>query len=69
MNQENFCYWLKGYFEIGRADSLTPNQVQEIRNHLDLALNKSKYDMSWYPESLRKANIERKAAGLEPLIC
>ncbi len=40
MDNTNFCYWLKGFFEISRADTLTPGQVQEIRNHLNLALNK-----------------------------
>ena len=36
MDSTNFCYWLKGFFEIGRADSLDEVQVQEIKNHLGL---------------------------------
>jgi len=36
MNDLNFCYWLKGFFEISRADSLNEVQVQEIKNHIDL---------------------------------
>lgn len=47
MTPENFCYWLQGYFEISNFDSLdeslailNADQVKEIRNHLNLVLNK-----------------------------
>lgn len=36
MTPENFCYWLQGYFEIGKEDSLTEQQIEEIKRHLKL---------------------------------
>ncbi len=30
----NFCYWLQGYFEIGKTNQLTEEQVLEIKDHL-----------------------------------
>lgn len=43
MTPENFCYWLKGYFEIEgnqprppeHADSLNSEQIKMIKTHLD----------------------------------
>lgn len=40
MNPEAFTYWLKGYFEISDSNHLTSNQVQIIRDHLDLVFAK-----------------------------
>jgi hypothetical protein len=37
MTSRDFAYWLQGYFEIhGKADSLTPEQVEMIKRHLAL---------------------------------
>lgn len=43
MTAENFCYWLKGYFEINGnqprppeyVDSLNSEQIKMIKQHLD----------------------------------
>lgn len=40
MSPENFAYWLQGYFEIGKSDELTKEQVEEIKNHLKLVFVK-----------------------------
>jgi hypothetical protein len=40
MTPENFTYWLKGYFEISKSRELSPEQVEEIKNHLDLVFEK-----------------------------
>lgn len=40
MSPENFCYFLQGYFEISKSNTLTELQVQEIKNHLDLVFKK-----------------------------
>lgn len=46
MTPENFCYWLQGFFEINRKNTLTPFinitplQSQEIENHLNLVFHK-----------------------------
>ena len=36
MQSRDFCYWLQGLFELGNPESLTPGQIQVIRNHLDM---------------------------------
>jgi hypothetical protein len=37
MTARDFAYWLQGYFEIhGKAESLTPQQVEMIKRHLAL---------------------------------
>ncbi len=40
MNELNFCYWLKGFFEIQNPKTLDAKQTQEIKNHLDLVFKK-----------------------------
>lgn len=40
MNAENFCFWLHGWFELQEPKTITPEQLQEIKNHLDLVFNK-----------------------------
>jgi len=36
MTNREFCYWLQGFFELSKSNSLDTNQVVSIRNHLDL---------------------------------
>lgn len=36
MKPENFCYWLQGYFELSWSNELTQDQVNTIKNHLNL---------------------------------
>ena len=36
MNTIDFCFWLQGYFEVSGAKELTPEQVEIIKNHLNL---------------------------------
>lgn len=40
MNEIQFCYWLKGFFELTEVESLSDNQVIMIKNHLNLVFNK-----------------------------
>ena len=40
MNEVQFCYWLKGYFELSNSNELTPEQVAAIKEHLSLVFNK-----------------------------
>lgn len=40
MSPNEFCYWLKGYFEITYISDLNRDQVQVIKDHLDLVFNK-----------------------------
>ena len=36
MNEINFAFWLKGFFELSDSNTLTAEQVSIIKKHLDL---------------------------------
>jgi hypothetical protein len=40
MDATNFAYWLQGFFEVSNAKTLDKEQVQIIKDHLDLVFNK-----------------------------
>ena len=40
MTTEQFAYWLKGFMEIQNPDTLDKDQLQIIKDHLDLVFNK-----------------------------
>lgn len=40
MTPENFCYWLQGLLEVAQPESMNKQQIQIIRNHLDLVFTK-----------------------------
>lgn len=39
MHPENFVYWLQGYFEISKAEHLTAEQTEIVKQHLALVLH------------------------------
>ena len=40
MESRDFVYWLPGYFELTEGNQLTENQVQAIKDHLSLVMDK-----------------------------
>lgn len=40
MTSNEFCYWLQGYFEMTESPTLSPNQIEMIKNHLALVFEK-----------------------------
>lgn len=36
MTSRDFVYWLQGYFEISDAKNINEQQIQVIKNHLNL---------------------------------
>jgi hypothetical protein len=40
MTPQNFCYWLQGYFELTNGSNLSEEQVNLIKEHLQLTFNK-----------------------------
>ena len=44
MQPQDFCYWLKGYFEMQEVEhgdiSVTPQAAEAIYDHLKLVFNK-----------------------------
>lgn len=41
MNERDFCYWLQGFLEVANPSSISPSELTEIRNHLDLTLGRT----------------------------
>jgi hypothetical protein len=54
MRQDEFCYWLQGYFELtpGEKTSITLDQREIIRNHLEL---------------VKKCNVEGRKKTQKPI--
>ncbi len=40
MSPESFTYWLQGFLEVTGATTITPEQVQIIKDHLALVFEK-----------------------------
>jgi len=40
MTPQEFCYWLQGYFEVSGNETLTPEQVKMVKEHLQLVFRK-----------------------------
>jgi hypothetical protein len=40
MTPENFCYWLNGFIEINQPEEITEKQLQIIKDHLKLVMEK-----------------------------
>ena len=36
MTSRDFCYWLQGFFEISKAETVTAEQKEIIKRHLDM---------------------------------
>ena len=36
MTSRDFCYWLQGFFEISDSETLSPRQLEVIKNHLSM---------------------------------
>ena len=42
MKADNFCYWLQGMMELSDPDTITEEQLDDIKAHLRIAF---KYDI------------------------
>lgn len=40
MNADQFCYWLQGFFEISGQKSISIEQTDVIKEHLQLVFDK-----------------------------
>lgn len=40
MTERDFAYWLQGFFEIANPEIMTKEQIQIIKDHLDLVFDK-----------------------------
>lgn len=57
MTTRDFAYWLQGFFEISKATSLDDQQVQMVKNHLNLVfLHDIDPSEKLTPQQEKKAN-------------
>lgn len=81
MTTENFCFWLKGFLEIGNPFDLKHKQLQIVKDHLDLVFNKvtpdhvnktptqSGTEISTDKNSSKRVKIGMKRADLSKVKC
>lgn len=60
MTPENFCYWLKGYFELQKPTELHREQVDEIQRHLNIVFNNPTMQINQYNNLQPPGLIEYK---------
>lgn len=48
MQYSEFCYWLRGYIELGNPQGLSKEQLEEVKRHLDICFN-SAQDIRYLP--------------------
>lgn len=53
MRSRDFAYWLQGFFEISGTDNVTPDQIRNIKKHLNLVF-KHEIDPSMGDENHQK---------------
>jgi hypothetical protein len=67
MTNEQFCFWLQGFIEIGNPEALTKEQVQIIKDHLQLVFTKvtpsyglgiNSTGSSYFPKDLTVGNVK-----------
>jgi hypothetical protein len=63
MNSLDFCYWLRGYFEINGEQAITKKQAEIISKHLTLVFEEKAKDL----EPVSEADVLR-ARGKE-VVC
>ena len=65
MNEENFTFWLQGFFELTDSKELTPAQVKMIKEHLVLVFVKETPELG--PTSATRFDYEGYL-GRDPLV-
>lgn len=66
MKSRDFCYWLQGFFEISRKDTLDKEQVAVIQKHLGLVF-KHEIDPSFGDQLEDLRNLHNP--GEQPIMC
>lgn len=63
MNERDFCYWLQGYVELSKMDTFGQEQVQIIKDHLDLVFKK--VTPTYDDDTLERLNRELSPAYVD----
>ncbi len=60
MSAQEFVYWLQGFLEIAKPETISAEQVQEIKNHIKLVLTKitpeAGKSIGWLPLGIPQNN-------------
>lgn len=64
MTPNDFCYWLKGYFELSGTTQLTDTQLTIIKDHLNLVFTKVTPNRTREQELTDKLNEYRSSKPL-----
>lgn len=51
MTHRDFCFWLQGHLELGGYHGMGPDQVEIVRQHLDLVFRKETEGLVGKPHS------------------
>lgn len=62
MTPENFCYWLRGFYEINGETTLTERQSKIISKHLNLVFAEEAKNL---PTVSEKSTPKKEATGEE----
>ena len=65
MKSENFVYWLQGFFEISKTQELDAEQVQIIKNHLNMVFV-HEIDPSFPEEEQTALNNAHAGSNFQP---
>ena len=60
MQTQDFVYWLRGFFEIQNPETINSVQLKEIKNYLDLTLNKN-YKPNEYHKNSNYSKLDFKS--------
>ena len=65
MTPEQFIYWLQGFFEISNAETITKEQTEIIKNHLNLVFH-HEIDPSYTPDPKKQQEMNNIHNGNKP---
>jgi hypothetical protein len=72
MTDRDFCYWLRGYFELSPAlTPFTPEQMSCIQKHLDLVfenVTENKTEGESFPAEVPFPIFERDVASIAHVV-
>lgn len=71
MNERDFAYWLKGFFELTKTKRLNARQIQMIKEHLDLVFTKiteTSYEIKTEPYKITYPQVVMPSTPAFPTI-
>ena len=65
MTKDTFVWWIWGFFEIAKPKTISADQLQEIRNHLDLVMWRA---ATGHPTTEKTATYCQKSSNSVPAV-